>query len=139
MRWNSTTSRQRRHSADRAPAVPVMRVRLLILIDLGFCTFTAPATAAGAVSRAISATPLAFGKFVLTRNMPSDFTATISLACTATGSGSARIAGTFALVSSGRAREMKAGTNELRYQLCSDPARTITIDDPWSLTTPIAE
>lgn len=61
--------------------------------------------------------------------MPSDFTATLNLACAATGPGSASVEGTISLIGSGGARELSDGPHRLRYQLFADPARTVAWGD----------
>ncbi len=96
-----------------------------VIMTAALTAIAAPASAGGA-SCAISTTPLAFGRYVPSRNVPVDFTATLTLTCIATGEGSAAVDGTIGLVGSG-ARELNDGAHRLRYQLFVDPARTI----PW--------
>ena len=97
-----------------------------LIIALALAAVSAPASADGA-SCVISTTPLAFGRYVPSRNAPVDFTATLTLACVATGEGSASIEGTISLMDSGGGCQLAAGRHRLRYQLFADPARTI----PW--------
>lgn len=89
----------------------------------------APAHAVGSASCTLSATSLAFGQYVPSRSSPSDFTATINLVCTASGTTPVPILGTIALIGShgSSARQLTDGPYRLRYQLFLDPARTI----PW--------
>ncbi|HUE79479.1 MAG TPA: spore coat protein U domain-containing protein [Sphingomicrobium sp.] len=89
----------------------------------------APASAAASASCALSATPLAFGRYVPSRNAPADFTATVSLTCTASGSALDRVEGTISLIGAAGpfGRAMADGPHRLRYQLFLDPAKMI----PW--------
>ncbi|MDB5698831.1 MAG: spore coat protein, partial [Alphaproteobacteria bacterium] len=85
--------------------------------------------AAGSASCAISSTSLAFGQYVPSHSKPSDFTATLTLVCTA--SANAPVVGTIALLgmngASGRA--LSDGSHRLRYQLFLDAGRTIMWGD----------
>ena len=83
---------------------------------------------AGGVSCVISTTPLNFGRYVPSRNAPADFTATLTLSCAATGQETASIEGSIGLLGSARDRALSDGPHRLRYQLFSDPARSI----PWT-------
>lgn len=96
------------------------------LIALALLAVAAPANAGGA-NCVISTTALAFGQYVPSRNAPADFTATLTLACTATGASSATFEGTISLIGAGQGRELADGPHRLRYQLFADPARAI----PW--------
>ena len=89
----------------------------------------ATAQAAGSSRCTLSATPLVFGQYVPSRNMPSDFTATLQLTCVASGTASANVEGTIGLIGPGGSsvRHLVDGGRRLRYQLFADPARTI----PW--------
>ena len=89
----------------------------------------APAHAADGASCSLSATPLAFGKYMPSSSSPSDFTATITLSCTAWGATPVQIHGTVALTGTGAAptRQLTNGARRMRYQLYLDPARTV----PW--------
>jgi len=104
---------------------------LIGLLALGPFTALAPAPAhaVGSASCTLSATSLAFGQYVPSRSSPSDFTATINLVCTASGTTPVPIVGTIALIGArgSSARELTDGSHRLRYQLFLDPARTI----PW--------
>lgn len=86
-----------------------------------------PAGAVGDVSCSISATPLAFGRYVPYAGFPSDFTTTISLICTTSGSTPVAFRGTVTLTGRGGpdGRQLTDGANVLRYQLYVDPARTV--------------
>ena len=88
----------------------------------------APASAGGATC-VIATTPLVFGRYVPSRNAPADFTATLSLVCTATGDASASIAGAISLLGSGSERQLSDGPRRLRYRLYADPARTVAWTD----------
>ena len=105
----------------------VTAIRLLAPLALASAAIPAPAVAAGGVRCVMTATPLSFGRFVPTRDMAADFTATITLTCSATGSSTASVEGTIALLGSGGARAMADGPRRLRYRLFVDAARTI----PW--------
>jgi spore coat protein U-like protein len=85
------------------------------------------ADAGGGASCSLSATPLAFGKYVPSSGSPSDFTATISVTCTASGTISIPIHGTISLTGTGgpSGRQLSDGGYRLRYQLYLDPARTV--------------
>lgn len=91
----------------------------------------ARAHAAGSASCALSSTSLAFGQYVPSRNTPSDFTATLTLSCVASGDTPTPIAGTIALlgVSDSSGRTLTEGTHRLRYQLFLDPGRTLVWGD----------
>jgi spore coat protein U-like protein len=105
---------------------------LTCLMALGAFVALAPGLAhAGAgASCAISATSLAFGRYVPSRSSPSDFTATISMTCTASGAVAVPIVGVISLTGSGPlGRELADGPNHLRYQLFLDPARTVLWGD----------
>ena len=93
------------------------------------CLAGAPADAAGGANCTVSTTPLEFGQYVPSHAGPLDFTATLTIACIASGPDSASVAGTISLINSGgpSGRELAAGHDRLRYQLFMDPARTI----PW--------
>jgi spore coat protein U-like protein len=79
----------------------------------------------------LSTTPLVFGQYVPSRNVPSDFTATLNLTCVASGTTSATFQGTIGLIGSGEpgGRDLADGRHRLRYQLFVDPARTILWGD----------
>ena len=85
-----------------------------------------PAVAAGSASCALSATPLAFGQYVLSRSTPADLTATLTLTCTGTGANPESIVGTIALagVNGPSGSVLSDGSHRLRYRLHSDPGRT---------------
>jgi spore coat protein U-like protein len=86
-----------------------------------------PAHAGGGVSCSLSATPLAFGKYVPSSGSPSDFTATITVTCTASGTTPVPIHGIISLLNASRlGRHLTDGGRRLRYQLYLDPARTLT-------------
>lgn len=86
-----------------------------------------PAEAAGSANCTLSMTSLEFGQYVPSRPGPSDFTATLTIACLASGPEPASVGGTISLINSGGPRELAAGQDRLRYQLFMNPARTI----PW--------
>ncbi len=85
-----------------------------------------PARAAGGANCAILVTPLVFGRYVPFSNSASDFTATITLHCSSSGTAAVPINGTIALIGSGgrSGRKLTSGTHQLRYQLYRDPGRT---------------
>ncbi|MEA2729192.1 MAG: hypothetical protein QOF70_3667 [Acetobacteraceae bacterium] len=87
----------------------------------------APARAGGGASCNLSATPLTFGKYVPFSSSPSDFTATITLTCTAPGTVPVPIHGFITLTGPGgpSGRWLANGAHRLRYQLYLDPARTV--------------
>lgn len=89
----------------------------------------APARAAGGASCAVSATPLAFGRYMPAWALPDDLNATITVTCTASGSTPVPIRGTIALtVAAGPSgRRLNGGRSALRYELYLDPGRTV----PW--------
>jgi spore coat protein U-like protein len=86
-----------------------------------------PAHAGGGAGCSLSATPLAFGKYVPSSGSPSDFTATITVTCTASGATPVPIHGTISLLSASGAsgRQLTGGGRRLRYQLYLDPARAV--------------
>jgi spore coat protein U-like protein len=81
----------------------------------------------------MSATPLAFGRYTPYGSSPADFTATITVVCTAAGSDPVPFRGTVSLTWPGAStsRELSDGRHSLRYQLFSDPSRTA----PWGDAT----
>ena len=95
----------------------------------GVLAGAAPASAAGRAACTMSTTSLVFGQYVPSRDGPTDFTATITVTCAATGTSSAAVEGTIGLIGSAGPgdRELAAGAHRLRYQLYLDAARTI----PW--------
>lgn len=88
-----------------------------------------PALARSDVTCSISATALAFGQYVPSRNEASDLTATVVVTCFTSGEEPVPVEGSIALAAGGTAgqRELSDGSKRLRYQLFVDPARTI----PW--------
>jgi spore coat protein U-like protein len=100
-----------------------------VLMALMFVAALAPmpAYAGGGAGCSLSATPLAFGKYLPSSGSPSDFTASITVTCTASGAAPVPIHGTISLLgASGPAgRQLTDGGRRLRYQLYLDPARTI--------------
>ena len=104
-------------------------IRLGAVIALAAAAVSAPASAAGGAACVISSTPLAFGKYVPTRNRHADFTATVTVTCAAIGPGSASVEGTIGLLGASQGRALRAGAHRLRYQLFADPARTIVWGD----------
>jgi spore coat protein U-like protein len=88
-----------------------------------------PAYAGGGANCTLSATPLSFGKYVPFSGSPADFTATVTVTCTASSATPVAINGTIGLSGAGGAsgRQLSAGAARLRYQLYLDPARTV----PW--------
>ena len=85
---------------------------------------------AGATARCVlSATPLAFGRYSPYGTSPADFTATITVICTAPSGDPVPFRGTVSLTGPGASadRELSDGPHRLRYQLFSDPSRTA----PW--------
>jgi spore coat protein U-like protein len=89
----------------------------------------APAHAAGGASCGLSATPLAFGNYVPASSSPTDFIATITVTCSASGMTPVPISGTIKLTGAGgpASRHLTDGAHQLRYQLYLDPARSV----PW--------
>ncbi len=104
----------------------------IVLVLLGLAPLaSAPARAAGGATCNLTTTPLAFGNYVPASSTPSDFTATISLTCTASSATPVPVQGTIALASSGgpSGRRLADGARRLRYQLYLDPARTVLWGD----------
>jgi spore coat protein U-like protein len=86
-----------------------------------------PADAAGSVSCSLTATPLAFGGYAPSSNVPTDVTATITVTCTATGATAVPLQGSIALIgaTSPHGRQLTAEMDTLRYHTYLDPARTM--------------
>src|ERR1700730_11048811 len=97
-------------------------VALMLLAALA----PAPAHAGGGASCSLSTTPLAFGNYVPSSRSASDFTATITLSCTASGTTPVPIHATITVISTGgpSGRRLSDGAHGLRYQVYIDPART---------------
>ncbi len=92
-------------------------------------TLAQPASAQGASAAhcALAATPLAFGAYSPTSGAPADFTATLTVTCTASGAEAAPVEGTISLLGGASGRRLTSGARSLRYQLYLDPARSV----PW--------
>lgn len=88
----------------------------------------AAAQGTGAARCTLAATPLAFGSYSPTSGAPTDFTATLTVTCTGSGTESAPVEGTITLPGGASGRRLVSGDRSLRYQLYVDPARSI----PWS-------
>jgi spore coat protein U-like protein len=100
----------------------------ILVVATVFCVAAAgSALAGGAVSCSLVATPLAFGQYVPFSNLPDDFTATITVTCTATGTTAVPLQGSISLIgamgSSGR--QLSNGGATLRYHTYLNPARTM--------------
>jgi spore coat protein U-like protein len=105
------------------------RIVLGVLVFISVCTSSTTGIA-GAAQCTLSATPLAFGKYVPSSTKPSDFSATLQITCTAVGIAPTPVHGTIRLA--GRqagpwGRKLNNGSSALIYQLYLDPART----GPW--------
>jgi spore coat protein U-like protein len=104
-----------------------VRMLLRVLALLGVLV-AAPARASGANCSLVT-TPLAFGKYDPSVGAPADFTATITVTCTASGITPVAIHGSITLAGAGgfASRQLASGAQHLRYQLYVDPGRTV----PW--------
>jgi spore coat protein U-like protein len=109
------------------PNWPGSLLALMVLAALA----AGPARASGGANCSVSATPLAFGKYVPTSTSPADFTATISVTCTTSGPTPAAIRGTIALAggTGPSVRQLTDGVHRLRYQLYLDPTRSVLWGD----------
>jgi spore coat protein U-like protein len=110
-----------------------MRVAAAILLLAQVLT-PRSAQAVGGASCMLSATPLAFGRYVPFSGVPTDFSATLTVTCTAPGAAAVPVRGTIALAGGTGgpfARRLTSGRYGLRYQLFSDPGRTV----PWGDST----
>jgi len=107
--------------------VPLRLGPLLLGPSLLGALAAVPAHAAGSVSCSLAATPLAFGAYAPSSSVPADFTATITVTCTATGATAVPLQGSIALIgaTSPHGRQLAAATYRLRYHTYLDPARTI--------------
>lgn len=72
----------------------------------------------------LSATPLVFGRYSPTSGSPSDFTATLTVACASPSGEPVAIEGSIALLGSPTERRLAGGSGELRYQLYLDAGRS---------------
>jgi spore coat protein U-like protein len=107
----------------------VLTVRMFLrVVPLLGVLVVAPARASGA-NCSLATTPLAFGKYVPSVGAPADFTATITVTCTASGITPVAIQGSITLAGAGgfASRQLASGAQHLRYQLYVDPGRTV----PW--------
>lgn len=110
--------------------MPISRSQIAkTMLGLALALFAAPATAAGDASCVTSASALAFGHYVASRDASSDFTATLTVDCTATGDSSVTIEGSISLVGPAVDRALADGPHRLRYQTFADPAHTILWSD----------
>lgn len=89
----------------------------------------ASARSSANVTCALAVTPLQFGEYVPFLGAPADFTATMTVSCTTTGTAAEPWDGTIALVGAGPpgGRQLRQGSRPLAYRLYLDPARTV----PW--------
>lgn len=89
----------------------------------------ASARSNGSVTCALAVTPLQFGEYVPFLGAPADFTATMTVTCTSTGTAAEPWEGTIALTSAGRrgGRQLLQGSRPLDYRLYLNTARTA----PW--------
>jgi spore coat protein U-like protein len=110
----------RRHAS---PARHGLLPAIALLWELAAAT----ARAAGGASCSLAATPLAFGPYVPFSSAPTDFTATITVTCTAIGVAAVPLQGTIALTgTAGQAGgQLSNGASVLRYHTYLDPARTM--------------
>jgi spore coat protein U-like protein len=103
---------------------------LVVATVICVATFCAAAVgsalAGGAVSCSLVATPLAFGQYVPSSTVPDDFTATITVTCTATGAITVPLQGSISLIGvmGSAGRHLSNGTATLRYHTYLNPART---------------
>lgn len=105
------------------------RIVLGVLALISVCALST-AGIAGAAQCTLSATPLAFGKYVPSSTKPSDFSATLQITCTAAGTAPTSVHGTIRLASRQAGplgRKLNNGNGALIYQLYLNPART----EPW--------
>lgn len=75
----------------------------------------------------MAATPLAFGRYAPQSAAPADFTATVTVTCSAEGADPVVVEGAVALLGDAAGRRLAAESGDLRYQLYLDPARS----RPW--------
>lgn len=103
--------------------------RVAILLALGACAGApaAHAQSAGAQTCTIFATPLVFGAYRPMGGSPNDFTAILTVDCTATSANAVVVYGTIALTGGSGPRRLISGGDSLSYQLFTDSSRSI----PW--------
>jgi spore coat protein U-like protein len=114
-----------------------MQMNLKIAIFLVLAGFSTPLAAQAqsshpSVSCALSSTPLDFGLYSPTARAPADFTATVTVTCTTGLSVPVAVVGTIALHGGSggtAARWMPGGGAGLRYQLYTDPGRSVVWGD----------
>ena len=89
----------------------------------------ASARSSGSVTCTLTVTPLQFGEYVPFLGAPTDFTASMTVTCTTTGTAAEPLDGTIALIGPGRrgGRQLLQGSSQLDYRLYLNPARTV----PW--------
>lgn len=104
------------------PLRPVMLLAALLLA-------TAPPAAAqlstGAPHCTVSATTLSFGSYSAAAHTPDDLTATIRITCVTASRVPAQVHGMLSLSSGIEVRQMISGRATLRYQLYTDPGRSV--------------
>jgi spore coat protein U-like protein len=87
------------------------------------------ARSSGSVICAVMVTPLQFGEYVPFSGAPTDFTATLTVTRTTTGTEAETWNGTIALIGADlqSGRQLRQGSHHLDYKLYLNPARTM----PW--------
>lgn len=112
----------------RATAMKHMAFSAAALSLLSIPT-AASARSSGSVTCVLTVTPLQFGEYVPFLGAPTDFTATLTVTCTTTGTAAEPWNGTIALIGAGRpsGRQLRQGSRPLDYGLYLNPARTV----PW--------
>lgn len=94
-----------------------------LLVLLGSVSAFAQGT--GGARCMLGATPLVFGRYLPFSGVPADFSATLTLTCTASGAAPVAFHGTIALSGGASARHLASGVYKLRYQLYLDPGRRV--------------
>jgi spore coat protein U-like protein len=124
----------RARSGTGRPRSGILVVATLFDVATLFCVATlfgvasaGSALAGGAVSCSVAATPLEFGQYVPFSSIPDDFTATITVTCTAIGATAVPLQGSISLIGAMGAsgRQLSNGAATLRYHTYLNPARTM--------------
>ena len=120
------------------PMTTLTAMKHIGLLVAGLSMLSGPtvtsARSSGSVTCGVAVTPLQFGEYLPFLGAPTDFTATLTVTCTNTGTAAEPWSGTIALLDAGRqsGRQLRQGSQPLDYNLYLNPARTMRWGDGGS-------